>query len=161
MTNQSNSKTFNITVITSKTFSLIIEGFSKTTNWFLTIANLVTITANALLSLLITSSINVLTTMVVEAPLLTTKMTTSLSNLITMVSSLSVSYKVESSMSNLITMVASIPGKVNASSTINLYKILLDATVVLAVVNPLSDFDPNALSVNDTDTLGDMDYTTL
>lgn len=161
MTNNPNSKTFSISKIVSKTFSLIIEDYSKTSLWFLTIKNLVTITANVIVSIIITSSVSILTTIVIDALLLTTKMTSSVSNLLTIVSSLSGQYKVESSVSNLITMVASIPGKVNAGAIVNLYRIMLDATVVLAEVNPLSDFDPNALSVNDTDTLGVMDYTTI
>jgi len=166
MTKEVNEKTFSIFVERFKTFQLFINGFSTSTLWNIIMTNSLLMSASALLAskMTITLSLDNLR-LVFETIKLTTKMTSDVVLAIAMDSVASLTYKITTTISNSLIINAFTIATVKVLSNIGLGaaggRVKMAVSMLLVILNYLSDYDSGALSVMDTETLGDLDFTIL
>jgi len=155
----SNTKSFSITVKNSQTYQLIAAGFGKTQTWFLTIAQYFRLVAAMVMQSRATSTVSLrYVRLIISTLKLTSKLTGIVAVKATLSSLAKLQYKIESIMvwSAVLTLNMKIRAKVLATfGTLH----TLNLTMILAVLNFLSDYDAQTLGTLDPQTIGDLDYT--
>lgn len=159
--NSPNEKTIFLYLRRTKTYQILINGFSKTSRWFITILNRVGIVANLLLLSKIASIISLNKLTLTLIPRLSSKITSIISNSATIQYTIRIIYKVTSdiSQSPVVTLAIKIQGKITSTLSILGPNMILD--MIVATVKLLSGYDPTALSAMDSVDLGSLDYTVV
>ncbi len=157
-----NKKTFSLTVIQSKTFSVFINGFQYATSMFFRIFFKIPITFVGSALAKISPTINVKRVrLVISQMKLITKITQTISAKRVRVT---VFYrergKIATTIYGRLRITPVLKAIQKSVSNINLRKVILTISPTLAQFFTLGVYDPTTLGTQDTKTLGQMDYTT-
>lgn len=158
MANELNVKNFILTIQNLKSYQIVVDGFSKTSLWFITFTQRMPIVANLLLTLKATTSILNKITINYGTMFLTTKMTASIANSPIFTTIAKLIYKITTSISNTIVFVYAMRLRTKMLSVMSILHDI-DLTMIVAVFNLLGDYDTDTLGTMDTEILGDLDYT--
>lgn len=155
-----NKKTYNLTVRTSKSFNIIIDGFIAAATLLFRIRDKIVITFIPSFISFNNLSLNMKRVRIIISPVkLIQKVTQTISlKTIKMIYIMKMSMKttVIIYVRSPITFVSKLRGKI--FTVISAGKVRMLATMVMGQIFPLSIYDPQTLGTLDTATLGSMDY---
>lgn len=155
-----NVKNFILCVKNSQTYQLAIDGFSKTSNWFITVVLNIPIVASLLLQAKATVSLALHPIRInIDTMFLTTKMTLTINNSLLLNAIAKLTYKITTTINNTLLMSTVMKLTTKMTSTMNISTQLI-LTMLTGIFNPLSDYDAGTLATIDSETLGDLDFTT-
>lgn len=158
MSQQINLKSFRLVVQNTVAYRLVIDGFSKTSLWFLTLTQSLLLTADAKLQLKSTVPISISSVLEFGIIHLTSKITASITNTVTFESLAKLTYKITSSISNTVVFEYLMQLTMKASAILNTTHEFV-FVMITAVFNTLGDYDTETLGTMDVITLGTLDYT--
>ena len=157
------TKTFKLKVRNSSTYQFFINGFSKTTLWFIHfIVPKITIGWNMkfIFKEFIVNSLHEIKLNIGTLYLSTKSSQTILSSIHNNFIAKLI-YRLEQTIEMKIGLVYTFRQIKRATSEILIKKIQINFLMLLVSLNALGDYDPDALSTLDSETLGDLDYIIL